>query len=96
MRPWIEKLAKISKERGSIYRYYVNVYPDFYWDLDTYYVKSNSYGKYLHLYKGNSISPESTEAHFKLYDDEWDLLNEVLDYCENKSRDYLIEQINNL
>ena len=96
MRPWIEKLAKVSKERGSMYRGYVNLYPDFYWDLDNYYVKSNGHGKYLHLYKGNSISIASTDAHFKLYDDEWDLLNEVLDYCENKSRDYLIEQINNL
>lgn len=94
MRPWIEKLAKVSKERGNIYRYYVSLDPDFYWDLDTYYKDTN--GKYLRLYKGSSISLASTDAHFKLYDDEWDLLKEVLDYCENKSRDYLIEQINNL
>ena len=95
MRPWIEKLAKISKERGSMYRYYVSLGPDFYWDLDTYH-KKDTRGKYLHLYKGIGIGPESTDAYFKLYDDEWDLLNEVLDYCERKSRDYLIEQINNL
>jgi hypothetical protein len=95
MRPWIEKLAKISKERGSIYCYYVSLGPDFYWDLDTYYKKDPN-GKYLRLYKGSSISLASTNAYFKLYDDEWDLLNEVLDYCENKSRDYIIEQINNL
>lgn len=94
MRSWIEKLAKISKEQGSIYRYHVSLGSDFYWDLDTYYKDIN--GKYLCLYKGSSISSTSTDAHFKLYDDEWDLLNEVLDYCENKSRDYLIEQINNL
>ena len=42
MRPWIEKLAKISKERGSIYRYYVSLGPDFYWDLDTYYKKDTN------------------------------------------------------
>jgi hypothetical protein len=94
MRPWIEKLAKVSKERGSIYRYFVSLGPDLYWSLDTYYKEGK--GKYLCLSKGNSISPASTDATFKLYDDEWDLLNEVLDYCENKSRDYLIEQINNL
>lgn len=95
MRPWIEKLAKVSKERGSIYRRYISLGSDFYWDLDTYY-KKDTHGKYLRLYNGSSISLASTDAYFKLYDDEWDLLNEVLDYCENKSRDYLIEQINNL
>lgn len=94
MRPWIEKLAKVSKEQGSIYRYFVSLGPDLYWDLDTYYKEGK--GKYLRLSKGNSISPASTDATFKLYDDEWDLLNEVLDYCEKKARDYLIEQINNL
>lgn len=94
MRPWIEKLAKISKERGLIYRYYVSLDSDLYWDLDTYY-RNNTNGKYLHLYKGSGISLASTDACFKLYDDEWDLLKEVLDYCENKSRDYLIGQINN-
>ena len=95
MRPWIEKLAKVSKERGNIYRYYIILSHDFYWELDTYY-KMDTHGKYLRLCKGSSISPASTDAYFKLYDDEWDLLKEVLDYCEHKSRDYLIEQINNL
>lgn len=93
MRHWIEKLAKISKERG-IYQHLRIIVDDLIWDID-YCINDNIKDYYLHI--RNIVDNEKYQtADFKLYNDEIDLLNETITYCANKSKDYFLSKIDNL
>ena len=91
MRPWIEKLAKISKEKG-IFRHLHIIINDLEWDIDyftKYHERCNCHLCIKHVINDNNYQT----THFKLYDDEVDLLNEVIIHCENKARDYILNKI---
>ena len=93
MRPWIEKLAKISKKRG-IYQYLRIIVDNLIWDID-YFSKDHIRDCYLHI--RNIVDDEKYQtADFKLYNDEIDLLNETITHCANKSKDYFLNKIENL
>lgn len=93
MRPWIEKLAKISKERG-IYQHLRIIVDNLIWDID-YFSKDRIRNCYLHI--RNIVDDEKYQtADFKLYNDEIDLLDETITYCANKSKDYFLNKIENL
>lgn len=79
MRAWIEKLAKISKEKG----YYLNneiKTPNFTWVV-------------LHFDMQLYLMSNEKSVFFKIYDDEYDMLKEVSDYIKNKTKDDLIKLI---
>lgn len=90
MRPWIEKLAKVSKERGSI--------------NGNQCIISNAHIKWSLVFSGiNSIchrfltiKTDTIDTMYKIYEDEYDLLKETKDYIEEICQDNIIEQINNL
>lgn len=90
MRPWIEKLAKISKEEGIMCHYKCTIPSvNISWAISiTNYDKE--YDTYIQI--DNPI----TCATCKIYEDEHDLLKDTLDYVKNRSKDIIIEQINNL
>lgn len=90
MRPWIEKLAKISKERGSINgnRCIIsNAHIE--WNL-VFSGINNIYHRFL------AIKTDTIDTMYKIYEDEYDLLKEAKDYIEEICQDNIIEQINNL
>lgn len=96
MRTWVEKLARVSKERGSFFCMRILI-DDLEWDIDSYY-------RDTHFTKGGSclcikhIENESCVQNcwIKLYDDELDLLKETMEYCENKAKDYFLNRLENL
>ena len=94
MRPWIEKLAKISKEKG-IFNHFHIIINDLEWDIDYYMrmdVKQNRY-----LYIENFLNDNNYQtSQFKLYEDEVALLSETITYCENKTKDDILNKIENL
>lgn len=79
MRAWIEKLAKISREKGI--NYYTEIRtPDFTWGI-------YCYDKQLYIkFNEKAVS-------LKIYDDEYDMLEEVLDYIKKKTEDEIIKLI---
>lgn len=79
MRAWIEKLAKISKEKGY---YWLNDIKtsDFRWNIQW-------YDKLLYL------RFDEKAVFFKIYDDEYDMLKEVSDYIKKKTEDEIIKLI---
>lgn len=93
MRPWIEKLAKTSKERG-VYQHLRIIVDNLIWDID-YFSQDRIRDYYLHI--RDIVDNENYQtADFKLYNDEIDLLNETITYCAHKSKDYFLSKIDNL
>ena len=91
MRPWIEKLAKISKKKG-IFRHFHIMINDLEWDIDYFTMHNERHN--CHLCIKHIINNDKYQTiHFKLYDDEIDLLYETIVYCENKARDYILKKI---
>ena len=80
MRAWIEKLAKISKEKGIHYCTEIRT-PDFTWTI---------YGPAL---KELYLKTDRKSLLFKIYDDEYDILKEALDHIKKKTEDDLIKLI---
>lgn len=80
MRAWIEKLAKISKEKGFC-SFNEIITPNFAWTI--YGVEKKEL--YLRTDKGSVF--------LKIYDDEYDVLKEVLDYIKKKTEDEIIKLI---
>lgn len=80
MRAWIEKLAKISKEKGTHYYNEVKTF-NFAWTI--YGVEKKEL--YLRTDKGSVF--------LKIYDDEYDVLKEVSDYIKKKTEDEIIKLI---
>lgn len=83
MRAWIEKLAKISKEKGIYYCTEIKT-PNFSWTI---------YGSAL---KELYLKTDKKSVFFKIYDDEYDVLKEVLDCIKKKTEDDLIKLIEEL
>lgn len=79
MRAWIEKLAKISKEKGTYYYNEVKTF-NFAWTI---------YG----IEKELSLRTDKGSMFLKIYDDEYDVLKEVSDYIKKKTEDDIIKLI---
>ena len=86
MRNWVEKLAKVSEEKGEQYRNKIRV-NDIEW---TTWKSYENKGYYI------SIDCNSMYTTHKLYEDEYDLLYKTEDYILNKAKDQVTEIINNL
>lgn len=90
MRPWIEKLAKISKERGSINRNQCII-------ANTHIGWSIAFSGINSIYhRFLTVKTDTIDVTYKIYEDEYDLLKETKDYIEEICQDNVIEQINNL
>lgn len=79
MRAWIEKLSKISKEKGFC-SFNEIITPNFAWTI---------YGIEKELY----LRTDKKAVYLKIYDDEYDMLEEVLDYIKKKTEDEIIKLI---
>lgn len=80
MRTWVEKLAKLSKEKGT-HRCIEIKTPNFTWSLHNL-IKKELY-----------IKTDKESVFFKIYDDEYDILKEVSDYIKKKTENNLIKLI---
>ena len=80
MRDWIKKLVKISKEKGIHYCTEIRT-PNFTWSI---------YGS---IRKELYLRTDEKSTFLKIYDDEYDVLKEVLDYIKKKTEDDLIKLI---
>lgn len=79
MRAWIEKLAKISKEKGYCWYNEIRT-PDFTWTV-------------FHFDMQLYLMSNEKSIYFKIYDDERDMLKEVSDYIKKKTEDEIIKLI---
>lgn len=79
MRAWIEKLAKISKEKGCYLNNEIKT-PNFTWAVFCFDMQ-------LYLMSGEK------SVFFTICNDECDMLEEVSDYIKKKTKDDLIKLI---
>lgn len=93
MRTWIEKLAKISKEEGYYAQVRENIFHhpgitvrSIHWRISPCDIE-----KYLFITDDN----DGCFASIKIYNDEYDLLEDVISILAKKSQDYFINQIEN-
>jgi len=85
MRQWIEKLAKVSKERGVFCNGQIYIDAIYKWHS---YGCDNIY--YVYIDAGTETS------NIKIYQDEYDLLSEVKDLVANNTKDNIIKELENL
>lgn len=86
MRRWVEKLAKISKEKGIFDKSHVYIDTIYYnWHI---FMCDNTYYVYIDTGTKTSI--------IKIYQDEYDLLSEVKDLVANNTKDSIIKELENL
>lgn len=88
MRPWIEKLALLSKKDG-FYSQNENVWlKNINWTVYNW----STYKLAIKIYNDNVCRSYI----YKIYEDEFDLLKEATDFLEKQSEDYIITYINDL
>lgn len=93
MRTWVEKLAIFSKSKGIYFYNHVDV-NDLKWCLYKYTKDNGELVRFIEIrYIENKKETKTSEI--KLYDDEFDLLQEAQKFVEKKTQDELIEIINN-
>ena len=86
MRTWVEKLAKISKEKGI---------------RNCGQVRINALSYKWHLYTCDGmfyvyIDTGTQTTSIKIYQDEYDLLSKIEDLVTNNTEDNIIESLENL
>jgi hypothetical protein len=88
MRPWVEKLAKVARERG-------------YTNANSEHIHIDNFCYTLNFPTSSRRKLYLSEGYYKkvvisIYEDEYDLLKETGEFVEKKTRDEFIEMINNL
>lgn len=92
MRNWVEKLSKISKERGVSNNGRIVLKEQLWWELADW----NRCHNIKHADKELCVCLNDTNRfeYIRIYDDEYDVLKECQEYVQQTTKDYILEFIN--